>query len=192
MTAFLAALALAAFAADPSKTAASAPARPAAKRSAAAAMAAAGVFELSVRLTVAGGKLEDAHGDVEKRLKTTGGAEVFVGDADKVAFSFGRGTPAELRKRMLGGIEALAGAGVLHDEKESFNPTFAARKSEAAEERKALVKERAELGDALKRAPRIREFVDKQVALLEAFDPAEDQRQGVLLVRLEQRPAPKP
>lgn len=148
------------------------------------------VFEISVH-AVTSQKAKDARQAVEKRLKEAGGAEVLTGAERKVAFSFGRAAPAELRQRLLRGIDALADFGSLRGEKETLNPSLDARKERVAKERAELAKERAGLAAALARAPQARALIDKRLAYLEAFDPSKEERQSVLVVVIEAPAEPK-
>ena len=148
------------------------------------------VFEISVH-AVTSQKAKDARQAVEKRLKEAGGAEVLTGAERKVAFSFGRAAPAELRQRLLHGIDALADFGSLRGEKETLIPSLDARKERVAKERAELAKERAGLAAALARAPQARALIDNRLAYLEAFDPSKEERQSVLVVVIEAPAEPK-
>jgi hypothetical protein len=148
------------------------------------------VFEMSVHAVLAQTG-RDAREAIEKPLRAAGGDEVLTGAERKVAFSFGRGTPAQLRERLLRGIDALAGVGPLKGEKETLNPPLAARKQQAAKERAALTKERAALAAALERAPQARAVIDRRLAALEAFDPSTEERRSVLVVYIEAAAGPR-
>lgn len=165
MIQLLSTVALAAFAADTGKIAANVPS----------------VYEISVHALIQG-EGQKVHDEIEDRLKKLGGIEAMTGRPDMIAFSFGHGPVAELKKKLTRAVDSLAGVGPLKAERERFNPTFEERREQARIEHERLARERHQIADALEKAPNIRDYVDNQLSMLEKIDPAKEERQGVLLV----------
>ena len=149
-----------------------------------------GVFELSVYAKPPE-KGQSAHDAISTSVRAAGGIEMLTGPTER-AFSFGRGTPVELRQRMLRAIDAMARVAALRGEKERCNPTLDARKEETARELKALGQERQEIDAPLQGTPNLRDLIDRRLQELKTFDPAKEERLEVAAGPAATTPAAPP
>ena len=142
------------------------------------------VFEVSIHV-LREGEGQKIHDDIETKLQKAGGVEVSTGRHDMIAFTFGEGRVADLRKKLQRGMDALGGVGVMRGKSERLVPTEAERKEQAQKEIAGLAQERKEIATALQKAPLINAYLDLKVSELEKLDPSLETRRGVLLVILD-------